>query len=676
MEVEMFKLLVPTFLALSSSITPAFAQNPQAQEMFNLFSGMMQTAITQEATAEWRKLPDNEIVCLDQALHAQGSSVQVAIQRGIGPADPRIAEDRAKCRGQTASDNAPSDNAPNAIYYVANTKPPDAFLALRTDPDSGLQIMAMPNGTELQVLQRRDDGWWYVRVLPSGQEGWALSGQNSNTWIECCLTASANQLPEAAQPPVPQTPNQPTQSYVAAPTSLDQNAAAQRYLIQGVHLGDDITKSTIYGNFTCSPSDVFQSFTWCVWRQDGDGPNGNFINTTSALHSSDGRVYYMSRTIDPAVFGPNDINQEIDRLSRHYGQRPNVLTMPAKAGVPSGIIVSWGNIVLQPLDIDSVQMLGAGKNPHKGYLVDFLGDFKRSAQRGLPIYLLAGGAGMLWGATYDDAGQGRLRIAFVDASKFMDVSTPEVANQSANPTTKTLNINPIATPSDQDSTDSSDAEKGPKEISENAQAAATEALQSALTASATENTAPAENSESQVAPTLATEGDDDFRKDLPTIMLWIALGTFLAVIVLGAMHKYVIYMDTSDLGMNVLPTPVAVAGVLVAVTMQSQPLQTVIIISTAAIVIGIIVYNFAQSLRFNAFAPIVVNLTIALVKTIFSFAAFLLSLLLLFSFLGADTRRQRINSAIFLALLAFLTERIVNGSSVYQKRRLLFDQHA
>ena len=55
--------------------------------------------------------------------------------------------------------------AEDANYYVANTRPPDAFLALRTHPSSqfGRRIMAMPNGTVLQVLQRNNDGWWYVQ---------------------------------------------------------------------------------------------------------------------------------------------------------------------------------------------------------------------------------------------------------------------------------------------------------------------------------------------------------------------------------------------------------------------------------------------------------------------------------------------------------------------------------
>ena len=79
-----------------------------------------------------------------------------------------------------------------SYHFVANTRPPDDFLALRTHPTSrvGLRIMAMRNGTLLQVLERRPDGWWYVRVVPTGEEGWALSGQGDRQWITCCATAS------------------------------------------------------------------------------------------------------------------------------------------------------------------------------------------------------------------------------------------------------------------------------------------------------------------------------------------------------------------------------------------------------------------------------------------------------------------------------------------------------
>jgi hypothetical protein len=81
-----------------------------------------------------------------------------------------------------------------AYSYVANTQPPDAFLALKMYPSSNSpRIMAMANGTKLDVLFRRVDGWWYVKVSPTGEEGWAFSGQGSKAYILCCSTSDGSQ---------------------------------------------------------------------------------------------------------------------------------------------------------------------------------------------------------------------------------------------------------------------------------------------------------------------------------------------------------------------------------------------------------------------------------------------------------------------------------------------------
>jgi hypothetical protein len=83
-----------------------------------------------------------------------------------------------------------------AYSYVANTLPPDAFLALKTYPSpNSPRIMAMANGTKLDVLLRRLDGWWYVKVWPTGEEGWAFSGQGNKAWILCCAGTDGTQTP-------------------------------------------------------------------------------------------------------------------------------------------------------------------------------------------------------------------------------------------------------------------------------------------------------------------------------------------------------------------------------------------------------------------------------------------------------------------------------------------------
>ena len=84
-------------------------------------------------------------------------------------------------------------------------------------------------------------------------------------------------------------------------------------------------------------------------------------------------------------------------------------------------------ITASPLDNDSIKTLAEGRSPKKGYLVDFVGNFARSAKEGLPIYRISGGAGFLWVASFDPIGRGILRFAAVDPSASLPSSLPSDA---------------------------------------------------------------------------------------------------------------------------------------------------------------------------------------------------------------------------------------------------------
>ena len=103
--------------------------------------------------------------------------------------------------------------------------------------------------------------------------------------------------------------------------------------------------------------------------------------------------------------------------------------MPPRPELAHGILATWGGVVLEPLDNESLKNLAEGKrSTKKGYLIDFIGNFSRSAQEGLPVYRLSGGAGFVWVASYDQKGRGILRFAAIDAS----VMSPQlVATQPA-----------------------------------------------------------------------------------------------------------------------------------------------------------------------------------------------------------------------------------------------------
>lgn len=76
----------------------------------------------------------------------------------------------------------------------------------------------------------------------------------------------------------------------------------------------------------------------------------------------------------------------------------------------------WGKIGLEELDATEVSILSSGGSV-KGLLVSYLGDLQKSAKANVPVYRLAGGAGYLWAATFNQSGQGVLRFLTVDASQ-------------------------------------------------------------------------------------------------------------------------------------------------------------------------------------------------------------------------------------------------------------------
>jgi TPR repeat protein len=393
-------------IALSASLSLllsggfALAQSPN--EIFNIFGGIMRSAMTRATQAEWRKLTQNEIACIDQMLHQRGTSVGSTIQQGIKPSDSRIADVRSFCETQIRGQAISTEQNGNSYFFVANTTPPDAYLSLRTQPTtaSGQQIKEMPNGTTVQVLQRRSDGWWFVRVIPSGEQGWALSGIGNRNWIVCCSNpAEATTVPKSV------------------------------YSVDGLALAGHVRFDTAANReYHCSPSEQFSGFTWCQKSRVEREARGQFTSSYSILHSADGTAFYINRYLEPAFFTGNEANEEIDRLSKKHGALPRIISIPRGSVVPYGMIAAWGNVVLEPLDASSVTELAAGRNVRKGFMIDHIGDYERSAQLGLPIYRLRGGAGYVWAGSWDENGRGTLRFLAIDASAF----TPQIMVDTSN----------------------------------------------------------------------------------------------------------------------------------------------------------------------------------------------------------------------------------------------------
>jgi hypothetical protein len=152
-------------------------------------------------------------------------------------------------------------------------------------------------------------------------------------------------------------------------------------------------------------------------------------------------IPYANRYQEPAVFGPNEVDEVIRQNSIKLGEKAKIERLPRRPGFPEGTLATWGKVKLEPLDSHSLNTLAEGRSPKKGYLIDFIGNFARSAKEDLPIYRISGGAGFLWVASYDQRGRGTLRFATIDPSA-ISTPLPREAQSGSDPQSKPQDAEP------------------------------------------------------------------------------------------------------------------------------------------------------------------------------------------------------------------------------------------
>src|SRR6266446_941506 len=202
-------------------------------------------------------------------------------------------------------------------------------------------------------------------------------------------------------------------------------AAPTEYAVDGLAVGSQLNfGSTSYREYKCSPSDQFDGLTWCQKTRSDKERRRSYTAAYSLLHSRDGNILYINRSQEPAFFNAKEAEVNIQRYSRKIGESPRIMKMPHRGSLPDGLIAVWGKIMLEPLDQEGIKILADGKGPRKGLLIDFLGNFARSAKEGLPIYRIDGGPGFIWAASFDQKERGTLRLAAVELSGFSPSSDP------------------------------------------------------------------------------------------------------------------------------------------------------------------------------------------------------------------------------------------------------------
>jgi hypothetical protein len=140
-------------------------------------------------------------------------------------------------------------------------------------------------------------------------------------------------------------------------------------------------------------------------------PTPSFTLVTEASFISTGIKHQLSSlAMKPSV--------TFQSYSQKLGESPRLrIRMPHRPGL-DGILASWGNTVLEPLDTENRKAFAEGRRLRKGHYIDFIGNFDRSAKEGFPLYRISGGAGFIWAASFDQQGRGTLRLLAVDTSAF------------------------------------------------------------------------------------------------------------------------------------------------------------------------------------------------------------------------------------------------------------------
>ncbi|HEY8440514.1 MAG TPA: zinc ribbon domain-containing protein [Xanthobacteraceae bacterium] len=202
-------------------------------------------------------------------------------------------------------------------------------------------------------------------------------------------------------------------------TSATALAQTSVYAIEGLALGANVDPGRpAFRGYQCSRSEQFAEFTRCERNQrDFRRPGA----TSSLLYGRDGKAQYINYSVSSLLFDRNGIQNEIGRLSSKFGERGREIRLPQREGLPNAVIASWGKIELELLEPDAMAILASGESPRKGLLIDYLGNLRRSAQLGLPVFSLTGGAGYILSASSDRYGRGHMRFITADPSALAPV---------------------------------------------------------------------------------------------------------------------------------------------------------------------------------------------------------------------------------------------------------------
>lgn len=195
---------------------------------------------------------------------------------------------------------------------------------------------------------------------------------------------------------------------------------ASHFRVGDIYLGMSAVApavASVLAGAECSVSTQFSGSRFCTSAEQKSELRGSFKVTTSLLIGPDDTVAYVNRAYNPAFFAAGEMEGDIRRYSQAQSLNPQLRRAPPNDLADSAAIATWGSLVLEELGGDALNAVRAGISPNRGFLVDFMGDFRRSVAEGLPIYRIVSGRGFVWAGSRMSSDQGHLRFFAIDADR-------------------------------------------------------------------------------------------------------------------------------------------------------------------------------------------------------------------------------------------------------------------
>lgn len=397
-----------TFISVCLILIGSSAAAQSPNDIINLFGGLVRSGVAAATLSAWQKVPPSEVACIDQQLRQRGSSINSVVQQGIGPSDARVFDVRSACRGQSPQQTARS--APS--FDCTKSSFPDEFA-----------ICSSPELSQLDVQVAAS--YVYVRDHTGEQVARTTRDRSLRARRACGSDFACIKQVQIASIKDYQKLGAPNDG------RSDTPSVHPEYVVDGLALGNRVVfESAAYRDYQCRPSDQFAGFTFCQKQRLMQERRGAYTSINTLLHSAEGTAVYINRYLEPAFFDGDEARIDVEGRSKKFGSPAGVIPMPSNSDIPNGMIAYWGDVVLEPVDAATMKALAAGRSVRVGFMIDHIGNLRRSATLGLPVYRMRGGAGYVWAASWNGSGIGTLQFLTIDPSRF--TSPPSVQSDGDN----------------------------------------------------------------------------------------------------------------------------------------------------------------------------------------------------------------------------------------------------